>query len=345
MKGEKLIEFMRHPEKIRTDDLREIQTLVERYPFFQAARILYLKALYLQGGPKFKNELRNSTVHIIDHKQLFRYLNNQLELEATGCPTANTSNPLSEIVDSRIKEIHGHLEVSSFGVPAFSENARTETEEEEIIQLNIAPATQKPAISKRLSYTRPPVSNTEVISNPIPLGDIPGMVDDYNPEKETIRQGDPHTKPSPVSVFSLDIDLDEESSPITESPEPSLPVTSPEIFNIPYQFKETIEEKEAEKPQRKTRKKKDELIERFIQSEPAMPKINTATADNRDLSKENPYSQEELFSETLAKIYVKQHLYDKAIATYIKLSLKYPEKSVYFANRIEKIKENINNKE
>ena len=29
----------------------------------------------------------------------------------------------------------------------------------------------------------------------------------------------------------------------------------------------------------------------------------------------------------------------------IKLSLKYPEKSVYFADRIEKIKENINNKE
>ena len=45
------------------------------------------------------------------------------------------------------------------------------------------------------------------------------------------------------------------------------------------------------------------------------------------------------------KIYARQQLYDKAIATYLKLSLKYPEKSVYFADRIEKIKENINNKE
>ena len=44
MKSEKIIEFIRHPEKINNDDLRELHTLVERYPYFQTARILYLKA-------------------------------------------------------------------------------------------------------------------------------------------------------------------------------------------------------------------------------------------------------------------------------------------------------------
>ena len=72
MKSEKIIEFIRHPEKINNDDLRELHTLVERYPYFQTARILYLKALYLLGGVRFRSELKASTVHLTDHKQFFK---------------------------------------------------------------------------------------------------------------------------------------------------------------------------------------------------------------------------------------------------------------------------------
>ena len=84
MKSEKIIEFIRHPEKINNDDLRELHTLVERYPYFQTARILYLKALYLLGGVRFRSELKASTVHLTDHKQFFRYLNNQIGFEPLG---------------------------------------------------------------------------------------------------------------------------------------------------------------------------------------------------------------------------------------------------------------------
>ena len=48
---------------------------------------------------------------------------------------------------------------------------------------------------------------------------------------------------------------------------------------------------------------------------------------------ENP----EIVTETLARVYLEQGHYEKAIAAYEKLSLKYPQKSSFFANQIKLI--------
>ncbi len=90
------------------------------------------------------------------------------------------------------------------------------------------------------------------------------------------------------------------------------------------------------------RKEQADLIDRFIMANPRIiPQIEKPASPNEDLSK--PFTEEHggFVTETLARIYVTQGYYSKAIDIYEKLSLKFPQKSNYFAAQIEKIREII----
>jgi hypothetical protein len=84
------------------------------------------------------------------------------------------------------------------------------------------------------------------------------------------------------------------------------------------------------------------LIEQFLNSEPGVIKADKQTSLEGDVSEGSVKEDDSFITDTLAKIYVKQGLHAKAIYAYERLSLKYPEKSAYFAAQIEKIK-NISN--
>ncbi|MFC6103233.1 hypothetical protein [Olivibacter domesticus] len=86
----------------------------------------------------------------------------------------------------------------------------------------------------------------------------------------------------------------------------------------------------------------DDIIERFIKEEPQIkpPQANKITLENK--ARQSAEDQSTFVSETLAQIYAEQGLFHKAIDTYMKLSLKYPEKSVYFADRIKDLENKIN---
>ena len=66
--------------------------------------------------------------------------------------------------------------------------------------------------------------------------------------------------------------------------------------------------------------------------------------NNEDLSEKSWSSNDELMTETLAKVFVKQKKYRKAIEAYNILGLKYPEKNGFFADQIMKIKKLEKNK-
>ena len=85
------------------------------------------------------------------------------------------------------------------------------------------------------------------------------------------------------------------------------------------------------------KKKKLELIDKFIETSPKIPKIKQGSESTTNLEPtqtDNSY----LMTETLARVYLEQKKYQRAIQAYEILILKYPEKSSFFADRISDIK-------
>jgi tetratricopeptide (TPR) repeat protein len=83
----------------------------------------------------------------------------------------------------------------------------------------------------------------------------------------------------------------------------------------------------------------DSLIDKFLQSNPGT--IRPVDTENRahvnEVVENSTLETDEIITETLANIYFQQKNFEKAQEAYKKLSLKYPEKSVYFATRIKEI--------
>ena len=82
--------------------------------------------------------------------------------------------------------------------------------------------------------------------------------------------------------------------------------------------------------------KKLDLIDQFIKNSPKI-EFSQEKKSDPDVIIEAKI-KDELITETLAKIYVTQKKYNKAIKAYEILSLKYPKKSSFFADQIIDIK-------
>ena len=79
-----------------------------------------------------------------------------------------------------------------------------------------------------------------------------------------------------------------------------------------------------------------DLIDRFITENPRIKPVGTDSfADDSVNVVEDENITDSIFTESLAKIYIKQKQYSKAIRIFEKLNLKYPEKSSYFADQIK----------
>ncbi|WP_187775465.1 tetratricopeptide repeat protein [Flavobacterium johnsoniae] len=113
---------------------------------------------------------------------------------------------------------------------------------------------------------------------------------------------------------------------------------------------EPIDRSESENGEKKTtetteivtveeeKKKKAEIIDRFIETNPKISPIKPTMATPPIQLNSNEEDNSYLMTETLARVYLEQKKYTKAIQAYEILILKYPEKISFFADRISDIK-------
>jgi hypothetical protein len=303
----------------------EVYELIDIFPYFQSAHLLLLKGLHNNSDVKFEKQLRSSAIHVGDREVLYWLLKKQ-PTEAVP----NSAKPPLQVSDNQqpavavadpVKPTQVHPEEDSDSQQTVIESAKnSELMISDIENENIDNKTKETESSGHphghtILITAEP-DNTEP-------ADVIFLPDEEIPEvEEKIFFMDPgFSIPEHSDLLELDLDDHESEMINSDLKNPAGPVV----------------------PDNNSKKQlQSALIDKFIIANPRIePQREKAFVQNDDISKPFVEEGEGLVTETLAKIYVGQGYYSKAIDIYEKLSLKFPEKNSYFASQIEKVKEYI----
>jgi tetratricopeptide (TPR) repeat protein len=282
----------------------EVYELIDVFPYFQSAHLLLLKGLQNNSDLKFEKQLRNSSIHIADREVLYYLLNRK----SSDIIEQVNSNTLSAQSDIPLIDNHQTVIESARN----SDQLISEFEKEEMYIDSIATETKNES----------PKGHTILISSESDIEDSGSVMllldEEASPVSDKIFYMDPGIMVNEYADL-LEIEPNENSGKSIN--EPLLPEAD---YNIDISRKQ----------------QQSNLIEKFIIANPRI-EPNKEKAPQLTEDHFQPFVEEErvFVTETLAKIYIKQGYYSKAIDIYEKLSLKFPEKSSYFASQIEKVKE------
>ena len=303
--------ILQRPQVITVQQTNSVKSIIDEFPYFQSARALYLKGLKDQNSFKYNQELKTTAAYTADRSILFDFITSEDFVQ----------NEISQFIkqnDVHIKDIEVSVEDISVNKSVVIDDA---------LKQHIADSTGvlDPALFQ---------------PKQIPVEKVAAFKDaEETFENTTQVPTTPEVSASTILKLGKPLEFDRNEK---HSFNEWLKLTR---FTPIVRDSEPTDNKEVPK-ETSERAKKFELIDRFISKnpkinpkDPANPKLNLAKAQN--------IKPEELMTETLARIYVEQKNYAKAIQSYKILSLKYPEKSSFFADQIkavEKLQEN-NNKE
>jgi hypothetical protein len=351
--------------------LAEINELVNIFPYFQTAHLLLLKGLQENSDIRFENQLRNSAIHIADREVLYNLLKVAPEIVGMDQEVIKEAEVTDEPAGSEVQETIVHREPEHIDIQEpLHEEPVPEEVAGDIEQTVIESAknsedliTEFERISAEEDEYRQEESTEQIPGRSILVSveqdsDEPRravlIIDEEQDDSEEqifymdpgFAAGEPEEGPEEVveerSVPEAEDQAEPEHEPEHEyEPEPEYEPEA-EHEHEPEHEPESVEMASSvpqEAPSNQPKLTQADLIDKFISATPRIePRREKAEYPVEDLSQQFTEETGGFVTETLARIYITQGYYSKAIDIYEKLSLKFPEKSGYFATQIEKIR-------
>jgi hypothetical protein len=305
--------ILQNPQAITHEQTVGIKSIIDEYPYFQSARAIYLKGLKNQSSITYNQELKTTAAYTTDRSILFDFITSE----------AFVQNEISEFIKQNI----AHLKDIDVDVEDISINKSVSIDDDLKQQIKDTDGVLDPTLFEP-KEARPKKENAFILD-----------------ESEGIENVTANTKTQEATAEDIlnlgkPLQFDRKES---HSFNEWLKLT---------RFKPISREEEAPNPliteplEASEKEKKFALIDNFIAKNPKISPKKPLTQKG-NLAKAQMIQPEALMTETLARIYVEQKNYKKAIQSYKILSLKYPEKSSFFANQIKAVEQlqEHNNKE
>ncbi|MES2140570.1 MAG: hypothetical protein V4511_12760 [Bacteroidota bacterium] len=184
------------------------------------------------------------------------------------------------------------------------------------------------------------VSNTELLTENEKLVEFK---DEQEPARANFVLNTP-IEPSIVAIIEtpeIEKVESEASLPLTENFDSSQAHSFTDWLKHASNANEPVAE-EKKLDESTSKKAAADLIDKFLREEPRMTKPKTEFYNPVNMAKQSVAEDITFVSETLAKIFVLQGNYIKALKAYENLRLKYPEKRLYFAAQIKNLRKLIN---
>lgn len=329
MNREQLYNYIEENEFPTSFDLDNLKEVVDRYPYFEAARFLYLKTLYDHDIIAFKSELSRMSVLLSNREALFYYI-----FKADYAQYFRHSGKQAFEEDKTDILLNAFFESTDTDSLMFEYEVSTES----LVSTDYLSYLEEEK-NKKVKQEKRKTIQQQSSGNLIYIED---------------KQEDKIEKSEPVEEQKkslLDLITITSKDDIAEELDDKFEFEKTPTPAVDYPIQEyLLEEEEIEV----VPLKHQSIIDKFLES--SSKKEFTLSLDKEDLKDDKDYPLEEeeqkneaelgedmFFTETLAKIYTKQGRYEKAYEIIEHLSLKYPRKNSYFADQLSYLEKLIIN--